>query len=159
MEALALSRQLGDPETLTRAGLSPITPGPPEHWDERLHLAEEAVGWPREGVMSAGLSVLLWFSAKALLAHGELARAEEIWRQVQGLARQTHLTTVNLQVSRSDDLLAIVEGRLEESLALRAFRRLRAADRVGVRTALASTRAPITVDRPGEVLHAWVRRP
>jgi hypothetical protein len=116
LKALALSRRLGDPETLAIAGLSLILPFAPEHWDERLHLAQEAVGWPRDGVRSTYLGPTLGFSAKALLANGERARAEEMWRQLRELAGRTHLATVNLQVSRSDAALAIVDGRLEEAL-------------------------------------------
>ena len=98
LEALALSRRLGDPETFIRSAFFLIVTGPPQRWEERLHLAEEAVGWPREGVGSAALGTMLWYSAKALLANGERTRAEEIWRQVEELAGRTHLPALNLHV-------------------------------------------------------------
>jgi DNA-binding CsgD family transcriptional regulator/tetratricopeptide (TPR) repeat protein len=116
LEALALSRQLGDPEALIRSGFFLILTGAPQHLDERLDLAEEAVAWPRQGVGTAILGSLLWYSAKALLAHGERARAEEVWRQMQELPGHTHLATVSLNVSRRDMVLAIVDGRLEDVL-------------------------------------------
>jgi DNA-binding CsgD family transcriptional regulator/tetratricopeptide (TPR) repeat protein len=118
LEALALSQRLGDLESLIRSGFVLIVTGPPQRWHERLRLAEELVGWSREGVSSSVLAVMLWYSAKALLANGERARAEEIWRQLEELAGRTHLATVNLQVSRRDVVLAIVDGRLEEALGL-----------------------------------------
>jgi DNA-binding CsgD family transcriptional regulator/tetratricopeptide (TPR) repeat protein len=117
VEALALSRRLGDPETLIRSGFFLILSGPPQRCDERLHLAEEAVGWPREGVGSAILGTMLWYSAKALLANGKRIRAEEIWGQLEDLAGRTRLARDNLNVSRRDVVLAIVEGRLEEALS------------------------------------------
>jgi DNA-binding NarL/FixJ family response regulator len=116
LEALALSRRLGDPETVFRSAFFVIVTGPPQRWEERLHLAEEAVGWPRERVGSTALGLMLWYSAKALLANGERTRAEEIWGQVEELAGRTHLPAINLHVSRRDVVLAFVDGHLEVAL-------------------------------------------
>src|SRR5262249_17479841 len=90
LDALALSRRLGDPETLARAALPLIVQGAPQHWEERLQLVEEAVAWPRAGVSSRSLGPLLWYAARLLLANGERARAEDLWRQVEELANRTH---------------------------------------------------------------------
>src|SRR4051794_37187733 len=89
LEALALSRRLGDPVALARSARFVLFQGPPQYWDERLHLARESVGWPREGVSSQALGSLLWYSARLLLANGDRVRAEELWRQVQELAERT----------------------------------------------------------------------
>ena len=118
LEALALSRRLGDPETLARSAYFVILQGAPQHWNERLQLAEECVGWPRAGVSSRSLGSMLWYSARLLLAHGERSRAEELWRQVQELAERTRVASVNLLVPRRDVILAIVDGHLETALAL-----------------------------------------
>jgi tetratricopeptide (TPR) repeat protein len=122
LEALGLSRRLDDPETLARSALFVLRQGPPQLWGERLHLAEESVTWPREGVRSRALGSLLWYSARLLLAHGERARAEELWRQVHELAERTRVASVDLLVPRRDVILAIVDGHLETAVAsLRRF--------------------------------------
>jgi DNA-binding CsgD family transcriptional regulator len=117
LDALALSRRLGDPETLVDAAFFVIFQGAPQHWDERLQLTEEFVGWTRAGVSSQSLGRMLWYAARLLLAHGERARAEDLWRQVQELAARTHLPMVKLLSSRGDVVFAIVDGELEMALA------------------------------------------
>src|SRR5262249_37410008 len=90
----------------------------------------ECIGWPRAGVSSRSLGLMLWYAGRLLLAHGERARAEEIWRHVEELAEQTHLPMISLLVPRRDVFLAIVDGQLEEALSsLRRF--VERADRLG----------------------------
>jgi DNA-binding CsgD family transcriptional regulator len=118
LEALALARQCADPEALFRAAY--VHGGQldaPRHWDERLTLAEECAVWPREGVSSAALGSMLWYTANALLAQGERARAEDLWRQLRELAERTHVATVRMYAAWGDVELAMVDGHLEEAWA------------------------------------------
>jgi predicted ATPase len=92
LEALALARQCADPEALFRAASVHVGQlDAPRHWDERLALVEECAVWPREGVSSATLGSMLWYAGKALLAQGERAGAEDLWRQLRELAERTHV--------------------------------------------------------------------
>jgi DNA-binding CsgD family transcriptional regulator len=118
LEALALARQCADPEALFRAASVHVAqPDAPRHWDERLALVEECAVMPREGVSSAGLGNMLWYSANALLAQGERARAEDLWRQLRELAERTHVATVRGYAALSDFERALVDGHLEDAWA------------------------------------------
>jgi DNA-binding NarL/FixJ family response regulator len=118
LEALALARQCADPELLFRAVFHHVAQlDAPRHWDERLVLVDECAGWPREGVSSAALGNMLMYSAKALLAQGERARAEDLWRQLRELAERTHVPTVRMFAVWGDIELAMVDGQLEEAWA------------------------------------------
>jgi DNA-binding CsgD family transcriptional regulator len=52
------------------------------------------------------------------LAHGQRAKAEELWRQVAELAERMRMATVGFFVAERDVILVIVDGRLEEALVL-----------------------------------------
>jgi DNA-binding CsgD family transcriptional regulator len=119
LEALALARQHDDPETLFRAtrDLLSLTA---QHWDEVVLLAEEAYGWPRQGLSGNTLGIALWTWGCLQFAGGERARAEELWRQMEEVAERTHIVTLRLRLDQRDTWLAIVDGRLEE-----AFTRVR----------------------------------
>jgi DNA-binding CsgD family transcriptional regulator len=118
LEALGLARDCADPELLFRAASLHVGQlDAPRNWDERLALVEECAVWPREGVSSAALGNMLWYSAKALLAQGERARAEDLWRQIRQLAERTHVATVRMWAALDDVQLAVVDGHLENAWA------------------------------------------
>jgi DNA-binding CsgD family transcriptional regulator len=118
LEALALARQHADPEALFRAASVHVRQlDAPRHWDERLALVEECAVWPREGVSSSALGNMLWYSAKALFAQGERARAEDLRRQLTELAERTHVATVRMYAAVGDLQLAVVDGYLEDAWA------------------------------------------
>jgi tetratricopeptide (TPR) repeat protein len=122
LEGLARAHRIGDAEVLARSVLLLVAQGAPRHWDERLRLARESAGWPREGMSARALGAMLWYSARALLASGDRAGAEELWRQLEELEERTHLLTVSRLISRRDVILATIDGRLEDALAvLRQF--------------------------------------
>jgi DNA-binding CsgD family transcriptional regulator len=118
LEALALARQLGDAEALFSSAFWVTLNSAPQHLDVRLRLAEESTAWSRQGVTGRTLGTFLWTSGMLLLANGERARAEEVWRQMEDVAERTHAATVRLHVPQSSALLAIVDGQLEKSLEL-----------------------------------------
>jgi DNA-binding CsgD family transcriptional regulator len=118
LEALSLARQCADPDALfTAASLHIGQLDAPRHWDERLALVEECAVWPREGVSSAALGSVLWHTAKALLAQGERARVDDLWRQLMVLAERTHVATVRRYAALSDFDRALVDGHLEDAWA------------------------------------------
>jgi DNA-binding NarL/FixJ family response regulator len=64
------------------------------------------------------VGLALWTCGCAQLAQGERARAAELWRQADELAERTRLVPVSLFATRSEVILAIVDGHLENALAL-----------------------------------------
>ena len=81
-------------------------------------LARESIEWPRERVSGRALSLALWSAASIQLAEGDRARAMDLWGQVEEIAERTHVVTAMLLVPQRDATLAIIDGRLEEALAL-----------------------------------------
>jgi DNA-binding CsgD family transcriptional regulator len=129
--ALALARQHRDTEALFSCALYLLAVGAPQHWDERVRLAEECAGWPRQGVSTQTLGLALWYCGMVQLAQGRRAQAEELWSQVAELAKRTRVATVGLFVAQREGILAIVDGRLDEALGqLQRFAAL--ADELGV---------------------------
>jgi DNA-binding CsgD family transcriptional regulator len=92
--------------------------GAPQLLDERLRLAVESTGWPREGVSSRNLGLVLCYAGWQHLIQGQRVRAEELWRQVEELAERTHVATVSVCAAQPGPALAIIDGHLEEALAL-----------------------------------------
>ena len=116
LEALELARQHGDTGTLFGAAGHLLAAGAPQHWDERVRLAEEASGWPRLGASSQFLGVALFYCGMVWLAQGERPRAEGARRELQELADRTRAATAGLFMAAIDSTLAIVDGRLEEAV-------------------------------------------
>jgi DNA-binding CsgD family transcriptional regulator len=122
LEAMTLARQFGDPETLFRSAFYLTYSGAPQHWTERLMLAEQCSGWPRQRVSSQALGLALWVAGSLQLANGERARAVRLWREVEDLAERTRVVILSLFVPHTEAILAIVDGRLEEAhLLLQRF--------------------------------------
>jgi DNA-binding CsgD family transcriptional regulator len=117
MGALALARQHDDPEAAFRAVYNIIHSSAPQHWSERVRLAEEFAEWPRDRVSTRMQSQVLWACGYVLLAEGDRRRAEDLWRQVEGLAHRTHVATPSLFVLQRDAILAIIDGHLDDALA------------------------------------------
>ncbi|HEY1295138.1 MAG TPA: AAA family ATPase [Chloroflexota bacterium] len=116
LQGLALARQLDDAETLFQSTFSLLLRCPPQHWGERLRLAEEAAGWPRQAVSAQTLGLVLEFAGSFELARGERARAEELWRELEQLAERAHVVSIRLMMPERGAILAIVDGHLEDAL-------------------------------------------
>jgi predicted ATPase len=117
LESLNLARRLGDPETLFRAAFLLLAQCAPQHWEERVRLAAEVPSWPRPGVSTQPLGQLLWACGLVQLGQGDRARAEDLWRQVDQLAGRTRVARLGL-IARSEAILAIVDGHLEDAVAM-----------------------------------------
>jgi DNA-binding CsgD family transcriptional regulator len=59
---------------------------------------------------------VFYFDGVDVLAGGERAKAEDLWRQVEELAERTHVMSVRLIVPHRDAMLAIADGHLEDAL-------------------------------------------
>jgi DNA-binding CsgD family transcriptional regulator len=118
LEALALARKHSDAEAMLSCAIYLLAVGAPQHWDERVRLAEECAGWQRQGLSTQTLGQALQYCGTVQLAQGERAQAEQLWSQVAELAKRTRVATVGLFAAECEIVLAIVDGRLEEALAL-----------------------------------------
>jgi DNA-binding CsgD family transcriptional regulator len=130
LQALALARQHSDPEALFNCAIL-LAQGAPKRWAERVRLAKECAGWPRQGVSGQALGYALWFGGLVLLSEGERAQAEDLFRQVAELAQRTRVATVGLFAAGSDAVLAIIDGHLDDALEL-IRRYIERADEAGV---------------------------
>jgi DNA-binding CsgD family transcriptional regulator/tetratricopeptide (TPR) repeat protein len=118
LEALALARRHADPGALFSSARWLVAQSAPQRWDERVQLVGECAGWARQGVSGEALGQVLWICGHVQLAQGERARAEDLWRQVEAVAQRTHVVSVSLRVTMRDAILALVDGHLEDALAL-----------------------------------------
>jgi hypothetical protein len=118
LEALALARKHGDTEAMFNCAVYLLAVGAPRHWVERVRLAEECAGWPRQGVSTQTLALALWYCGMVQLAQAERAQAEELWNQVAELAKRTRVATVGLFAAEREAILAMVDGGLDEALVL-----------------------------------------
>jgi DNA-binding CsgD family transcriptional regulator len=118
LEALELARRHADPEALFSSARELLQAHAPQHWEECVHLAEEATRWQHDGVSGRTLGSLLYLAGRVQLAQGERARAEELWRQMEDLAARTHVVEISLHVHQREAALAVLDGKLEEALAL-----------------------------------------
>ena len=114
--ALALARQQDDPELLFYAAMQFIQKDfAPHCWQDRLRLTEEFAERPREGVRVRTLSRVLWRCGTVILDAGDRRRAEELWRQVEGLASRTRDANLVRHVLVIGAIKALLDGELESA--------------------------------------------
>jgi DNA-binding CsgD family transcriptional regulator len=118
LQALALARQHADAEAMFSCAIYLLAQGAPKRWDERVRLAEECAGWPRQGVSGRTLGLALWYAGLVQLAEGQRTQAEELFGLVAELAARTRVATVGLFAAGSDASLAVVDGHLDHALGL-----------------------------------------
>jgi hypothetical protein len=61
LEAMELARKYHDAEALHKSTMYLIFSAPPQHWGERLKLADACVGRPRDGVSIRNQALVLWY--------------------------------------------------------------------------------------------------
>jgi tetratricopeptide (TPR) repeat protein len=131
-QALDLARRLGDPDTYWEAaGFWLVTVQAPQHDGERLRLAEELAEQPRQGVNSGMLGWVLWFIAHTFLQFGQRRRAEDVMAEMRALAERIGQPNLLVMSMLTDAILAILDGRLEEAVAIRR-RMLARAEELGI---------------------------
>jgi DNA-binding CsgD family transcriptional regulator len=115
--ALALARELDDPDTLFFAAFRLLNwSGGPRHQLERLQLADEFSVRSRAGVSARNLGRALWRCGSILLNWGERDRAETLWGEVAELARYTREPDLLLFRPMGEAILAVLDGKLGEAL-------------------------------------------
>lgn len=114
--ALTLARQLDDPEALwwaywTWLGFAQA----PQHTEAQLRLAEEVLARPRTGVSTRTLALGLSWLGAAFLSHGQRARAELAWHELDTLAARSGQPMVQILAWRGPTIWASLDGRLNEA--------------------------------------------
>lgn len=118
-EALAAAQQTDDVELPYWAAGWVFQAGLQYGFDELLSLAEEFTSRPKQGVSPIALVHVLWRSGMIYLEWGNRARAEELWKECEDIARRTRDPSLRLRPLMSSATLALLDGRLEESIAAR----------------------------------------
>jgi len=120
-------------------------------------LADEVLRRAREGARSVYLGLCLRYLGDVLLERGDRVRAEQVWRDLRELAQRTRDSALAVLAMSSDVVLAVVDGRFADAIAVFEAQEAREAelgvgaattgraDRVGVH-------ALISVGRGGEAL-------
>jgi tetratricopeptide (TPR) repeat protein len=117
--ALALARDLQDPELLFTAAWQCIwNMLNPRHWQEAVVLAREFSGRARNGVKNRTQGQVLEFCGAALLHDEDREGAERAIHELSLVAEQTRDASNQLQALSLEGMLAAMDGRLEEAVAL-----------------------------------------
>jgi len=128
--ALALARQLEDPETLFGAACAFIScmwqlPVRQLNVESILRVTDELSRYSREGVRATTLGAVLHFSGYVWLNAGDRTRAEAAWREAAELAQRTQDAEPLLFSLATEIDEALLDGELEAAVV--------AATRVGIR--------------------------
>jgi tetratricopeptide (TPR) repeat protein len=130
--ALDLARRLADPGTYWwTARLWLFASEAPQHAEERLRLAEELAGHSRHGANLSILTWALWWMLHTFLQFGRRRRAEDIMAEMRTLAERSGQPNLLILSMVNDAVLAIWDGRLEETVAIR-HRILARAEELGI---------------------------
>ena len=117
--ALELARKLDDADAFFDAAFISINASPtPEREEERLQLVDEIIGRSHLGVSAQKLGMVLWRSGTVYMGWGQRARAEELWRNMEELGERTRDATLIVRSLAAKAIVATVDGRLEDVLAI-----------------------------------------
>src|SRR5205807_1055265 len=105
-----------DPEVTLMAASALLSGVSPAAWEQQARLARELIELPREGAGDQTLSVYLQFVGVCLLGACDRATAERVGRELRERGERTHNAQMLVHADYYDALLALVDGRLEESL-------------------------------------------
>jgi tetratricopeptide (TPR) repeat protein len=114
-----LARRLNDPEVFWWAANSMIySVSAPQHGGMRLKLAEELVQKPRTGIKAHTHNMSLFFIGYILLEFCQRQRSEEFIHEFKEIAERTGQATHLISSMMLDSILATLDGRLEDSVAI-----------------------------------------
>ena len=118
-KGLDLARRLNDPELFWGAASSWLLfVTAPQHGEETLRLADELAVRSRAGVRSTAISYSLSFIGSTFLAWGQRQRSEEVWRELDDLARRTGQASVLAWSMATNAIPATLDGHLEDAVAM-----------------------------------------
>jgi tetratricopeptide (TPR) repeat protein len=117
-------------------------------------VVEDIIARPHERVRSRDLGVCLLGATTVLLARGERAAAEALSSSLAQLAERTGDATIASLAMVGPILLALIDGRLEDAVALHYARRAHAIERQvsGVNSGRGLGRPPLYLGRAAEFL-------
>jgi hypothetical protein len=117
----ALARQLGNPEALFWAGSLLVQPwwATPRQ-SEHLPLVEEASTWPRDGVSTRAMTLLLYQAYGIYLCAGQRERAQAAADDLEQIAARTRDPFPTLMGMVPQSAEATLNGDLEGAVALAA---------------------------------------
>jgi len=116
--ALELARRLDDPDALFFAiyqNYAIFTTVQEEQ--ERLQLTDEALTGSSKGVSSWTQAEIMWHGGDTYLCWGQRSRAEDIWQRAEEVTERTGDTFLLLHKSVYDNILHLIDGRLQEAVA------------------------------------------
>jgi tetratricopeptide (TPR) repeat protein len=114
-----LARRLGDPATYWMTAAQWLyCATAPQHAEERLQLAVELTERSRAGVSIPTLGWALMFASHTFFVSGQRQRTEEVWSELQGLAKRTQQANYLLWSMGIDADMATLDGRLEEAMEI-----------------------------------------
>ena len=154
--ALDLARRLDDPEALWLAtGFWILSVQGQQYAEQRRELARELATSSRTG-MTSRMMVWLPVIGSALLSYGLRSSAEEVWREIGGLAERRGSLHLRLDAMQVEGVHATLDGRLAEAVAVGerivALGEERGLPYARVGAALASVRALLYLGRAGDAL-------
>jgi tetratricopeptide (TPR) repeat protein len=118
--ALDLARRLGAPDAYSWATVLWLhMVSAPRHGEERLRLVEELAEQSRQGVTLLILSGVLWVMTEMFLEFGQRRRVEDVMAEIRALAERSGQAYLVVMSMLNDAILAILDGRLEEAVAIR----------------------------------------
>ena len=130
--AVARAQELGDNAAFFAAAAWALSNLAPLRDRELVgNLAEAVIARPYEGARSRDLAQCLYWAGVDLLRRGDRQGAERAWREEAQLAERTRDVTLSVRAMQSPAVLALIDGRLEEALALLEAHQARAQE-VGV---------------------------
>jgi tetratricopeptide (TPR) repeat protein len=116
-QAVDLARRLGDPNTLWVCGVVRLLfLTAPQDTEDNMRLAEEILSSSRAGVNLLTMASGLEMAGNAFLLLGERQRAETIWDELRVLTERASQFSIWLMSATTDAILAVMDGRLEETL-------------------------------------------
>src|SRR5207249_931349 len=90
----------------------------PQQKAEQLRLAEAVFAQPQDGISTINRLETLWHTGEVFLEWGRREAAEELWRQAQALVTRTQDAYLLVHGIEYEIVLATLDGRLEEAVAV-----------------------------------------
>ena len=117
--ALDLARRLDDPDAFAWVGVFwLILVTAPQHGEEGLRVAEELVTLYHANVSGRNLGSMFMFTGSTFLVWGQCPRAEEMWSELDELVQRTGQPHDLLLSMTAIGVLATLDGRLEDAVAM-----------------------------------------
>jgi tetratricopeptide (TPR) repeat protein/archaellum biogenesis ATPase FlaH len=118
-QAIDLARRIGDSDTLLQAVIMFIHfCAAPQHTEERIRLAQEFWAKSRTGVKTRTTAGAFMYIGGVFLSSGQRQRAEEVFSELRVIAEHTGEIYHMFLSAGMDAVLALMDGRLNDTLGL-----------------------------------------